>query len=128
TDPASVLLDLRNNRARKEQIDALREVWPDVYDKVKSEIVEQMAHSRPSIAQRTRLDLLFDFGDGFDRALSPRLAAALDGLQQQGDAGAPPDAGPQGAGPRMPTRRSQPSVQGASAFAALSRGAAGNAV
>ena len=121
TDPSSVMGDLSNNRARKEQVDTLREVWPDVYDDLKMRVVQQLSEGRPTIAQRTRLDLLFDLGENFDRGLSNRLVATLNDYRaQKGQGGEKP--GPGGA--RMPTRRTQPSVGGSGALGALYLGPA----
>jgi hypothetical protein len=124
TEPATVLTDLTNNRARKEQVDTLKELWPEAYDELKLSVVKQMSQGRPTVAQRIRLDLLFDFGDGLDAGLSNRLAA----MAQQPDKGAPGGAGgpekPKSAPGKMTTRKSQPSIGGASPFAGLNQGAA----
>jgi hypothetical protein len=129
TDPSSVLTDLANNRARKEQVDTLRELWPDTYTKLKVQVLNQIAgdvsrRQRPTVAQRIRLDLLFDFGSGLDAGLSNRLAA----MAQQPVKGAPGGAGspglPKSAPGKMTTRKSQPSIGGASPFAGLNQGAA----
>lgn len=122
TDPASVLTDLANNRARKEQLDTLRELWPETYQGLKVAVLDQLSQGRPTFAQRTRLDLLFDFGDGFDRALSPGLVAVLDA--KRAAQGGPGGAGGPG-GKQAPSRRSQPSVTGTGALGSLAMGAAG---
>ncbi len=125
TDPSSVLTDLTHNRAQKEQVDTLKELWPDTYAKLKQGVIDQMSEARPTFAQRQRLDLLFDFGESLDTALSGRLVATLEAYKQtpQGQGKADP-AGKGAAPPSMPTRRSNPSIDGAGALASLSQGAA----
>jgi hypothetical protein len=121
TDPSSVLADLTHNRAQKEQVDTMKELWPETYDQLKMDVLAQMSEGMPTFAQRCRMDLLFDFGSALDTALSPRLSAELDAYnaeQQQGPGGAT------AAPPSMPDRQSNPTVRGASPLAALSQGAA----
>ena len=118
TEPGSVLVDLANNRARREQVDTLREVWEPAYNDLKTKLAAVMATGRPTVAQRQRIDLLFDFGDALDTGLSSRLMTLA---HQIGDAGDKP---PQGAPGKVPGRRTQPSVAGASATASLAQGAA----
>jgi hypothetical protein len=120
TEPGSVLSDLANNRARREQVDTLREVWPEAYTQLKTSVVQEMAKGRPTVSQRQRLDLLFDFGDSLDTGLSSRLMALSGQLEQEKVAGKGTEA--QGAPGKVPQRRTQPSVAGAGATAALSRG------
>jgi hypothetical protein len=121
TDPSSVMGDLANNRVQKEQIDTLRQIWPDIYTDLKLAMVDQLAKGRPTVAQRTRMDLLFDFGDALDRGLSNRLVAVLNQsrAQQGQQGGAEP-----GAGKQAPQRRTQPSIVGSSALAPLNVGPA----
>lgn len=127
TDPGSVLGDLANNRSRREQVDTLKEVWhEEVYVPLKAKIAAEMASGRPTVNQRIRLDLQFDFGDSLDAGMSSRLlavAAESEAKAKQGaqEAGGVPDGGAPG---KVPGRRSQPSVVGTSATASLSMGAA----
>lgn len=121
TDPSSVMGDLSNNRARKEQVDTLRDVWPDVYQDLKVKVVQQLAEGRPTVAQRTRLDLLFDLGENLDRGLSPRLVGAL--AQYRAQQGGKGGKGAQNGG-HVPSRRTQPSVGGTGALGALALGPA----
>jgi len=121
TNPSSVHVDLANNRARKEQVDTLRELWPEAYQDLKVAVLNQLADqgptsSRPTLAQRTRLDLLFDFGPSLDRALSDRIVQArMAYLEEKAKT-------PQPGG--TPDRRTQPSIVGASPTARLSMGTA----
>jgi hypothetical protein len=124
TEPGTVLADLSNNRARREQVDTLREVWPEAYTQLKTGIVAEMAKGRPTVAQRQRLDLLFDFGDSLDTALSSRLMALAGQLENEKVAGKGEDAAG-GAPGKVPQRRTQPSVAGAGAANSLAQGPAG---
>ncbi len=71
------------------------------------------------------MDLLFDFGESLDTALSGRLVAALEAYKQspQGQGKAGPD-GQQKAPPAMPTRKSNPSIEAVGALSSLAMGAA----
>jgi hypothetical protein len=122
TEPATVLTDLANNRARREQVDTLREVWEPAYNELKAALVTEMANGRPTVARRQRLDLLFDFGDALDTGLSSRLMA-IAAAQPPPQPGQGPQGQPSAPG-KVPTRRTQPSVAGASATGSLSLGAA----
>lgn len=118
TNPRTVHVDLANNRARKEQVDTLKELWPESYQDLKLAVLGQLSDgtTRPTLAQRSRLDLLFDFGDALDKALSPRLVKARTAYLAEVDKGAQSNA--------APDRRTQPSITGASPLAGLSRGSA----
>lgn len=74
TDPSSVVEDVKNNRVRAEQMEALRTVWPEVYADLKSSVLDGLNSSKPSPQQRMRMDLLFDFGKSLDAGLSWSLA------------------------------------------------------
>jgi len=119
TNPSSVFVDLANNRARKEQVDTLKQLWPDQYAALQVAAMQQLAESRPTLAQRSRLDLLFGLGANLDRALSPRLVAARDAYRDEQAQKAQ-----DGAGGPMPSRRTNPSIAGADPLARLSRGTA----
>lgn len=114
TQPATVLRDLANNRARREQVDTLRELWPDTYQGLKSQVIGEMSQQRPTVAQRLRLDLLFDFGDALDAGLSNRLMVL---------ANRPPKEQAPGEQKGAPSRKTQPSVTGTSPTSSLNRGA-----
>lgn len=120
-DPASVLTDVANNRIRREQIDTLRELWPDTYQQLKLTVLARMSEKRPTVDQRILLDLRFDFGQQFDRGLSPGLVAALNASKAQkgGEGGAAP-----GEGKQAPRRGSQGSIRATGALGSLGLGPA----
>jgi hypothetical protein len=125
TAPHTVLTDLTHNRAQKEQMDTLRELWPDTYADLKDSVLDQMSQGRPTFAQRSRMDLLFDFGDSLDTALSSRLTAAMEIQRQQGGGkqGAQQGGGGTAAGPKMPGGQSSPSVATVGPLGSLAMGA-----
>lgn len=121
TNPSSVHVDLANNRARKEQVDTLRELWPEAYQDLQLAVMNQLADqgptaSRPTLAQRTRLDLLFNLGENLDRALSDRIVAARMSYLAAADQ--------MNASKAAPTRKTQPSIQGSNPLGKLSTGTA----
>lgn len=121
TNPSTVLGDLANNRVRKEQVETLREIWPEQYQKLKLQVLTELAESRPTVAQRARLDLLFDFGESLERAFSPRIGQVMAAsYQEQGATG-----GQEPPGRAAPRRRTNPSIGGAGALTGLQQGAAG---
>ena len=75
TDPSTVFDDAKRGRVRHEQIDTLRDLWPDRYEQLRTQTLLAMGQGKSSITQRQRADLLFDFGEAMDPAFSPRLAA-----------------------------------------------------
>lgn len=125
TDPSSVLTDVANNRVTKQQVTTLQEVWPQTYDRLKLAMLEELTNGKPTVSQRARIDLLFDFGPNVDRAFSPRLVAALE--QHRAAKGPQGGEGAQ-AGKQAPSRRSQPSIVGTSATPQLMGPAAGPGV
>lgn len=74
TDPSSVVEDVKNNRVRAEQMEALKAVWPEVYADLRSSVLAGMTTSRATPQQRIRMDILFDFGSALDAGLSWNLA------------------------------------------------------
>jgi hypothetical protein len=120
TDPSTALADAHSGRLRHEQVEALREVWPDVYQSLRNETLLAMGNGRASLQQRQRADLLFGFGEALDPAFSSRLSAAA----AEARAAAAEEKPSQGAGPDR-TRIPQGLTPGG--LGALSLGAAGGA-
>lgn len=80
TNPSSVIDDLALGSATVEQMEGLRTVWPKIYTDLKAQVITSIAEttSPPTLNQRQRLDILFDFGDQLDGALSNSLALRAD--------------------------------------------------
>lgn len=105
-DPQSVLADARAGKVRQEQVATLRELWPDEYTGLRTEVIQQLGSGKATAATRTRLNALFQLGKmGADPAMSPFVSA----LVAQGRAKrAPP-------GASKMTARSAPSKAGLTA-------------
>lgn len=84
TDPSSVIEDLRNGIGTKEQVDTLQAVWPNIYDGLKSSIIEAISLSEdpPTINQQARLNVLFGFGKTMNGAFSDQIAQRADQVRQ----------------------------------------------
>lgn len=77
--PSVALDDLRNGRGRIEQVETLKALHPELYTELRNDIVMEIAKgARPSVAQRARLNLLFDLGPEVDSFFAPSLAALAD--------------------------------------------------
>jgi hypothetical protein len=93
--PTTALEDLRNGRGRLEQVETLRALYPQLYTELRNDVVMEIAKgARPTVAQRARLNLLFELGPELDPLFSPSLAmmverAAAARAQQQGGGGTP---------------------------------------
>jgi len=86
TDPNGVMADARAGRLRREQVTTLQRLWPERYNQLRSDVLEQLGEGRSSTTTRQRMNLLFNFGSGLDPALGPRtrrLAAEARAQQQQ---------------------------------------------
>lgn len=130
-DPSTVYADMASNRYSSEQIETLKAVWSPEFDNLKAQITQALADNRPTLAQRQRLDLHFDFGPALDAALSPRLLQAYAEYKQQGgkgDSGAPdgqpgPGNGQGGNKPAPGTHaKTEPSIGQAGALGKLALG------
>jgi hypothetical protein len=130
-DPSTVYADLASNRYTSEQIEAVKTVWAPEFQNLKVQIAQALADHRPTLAQRQRLDLHFDFGAALDAALSPRLLQAYAEYKQQGgkgDAGASegqpgPANGQGGLKPQPGTHaKTEPSINQAGALGKLALG------
>jgi len=76
TDPSSVIEDIKIGKVTHEQIDTLREVWPNIYSDLKIEILQGLSNSRPTLNQKVRLDNLFNYDKELDTAFTWSLGVA----------------------------------------------------
>lgn len=75
TSPSSVMADARAGRLRREQVETLKQLWPDEYSGLRQHVLEQLG--RGSTTQtRQRMNLLF----GFDSSVDPALGARVRGI------------------------------------------------
>jgi hypothetical protein len=73
TDPTSVMADARAGRLRREQVETLKELWPEEYDGLRLAVVQELMNGRSTPTARQRLNLLFGFDGSIDSALSSRI-------------------------------------------------------
>ncbi len=117
TDPSTALADAHSGRLRHEQVEALREVWPDVYDSLRNETLLALGNGRATFQQRQRADLLFGYGEALDPAFSSRLSAAAAEARAAAEEKPPT--------PNAPDRSRIPQSLTPGGLGALSLGAAG---
>ena len=89
-DPATVLDDLRSRRLTPEAVDAIRAVYPALYRRIVTAVVQEMTDSdaRPSYQDRLQLGTLL--GIPTDPALTPASLAILQQAHAAAEAAAPP--------------------------------------
>lgn len=73
TDPTSVMADARAGRLRREQVETLKELWPEEYEGLRLAVVQELMNGRSTPVARQRLNLLFDFDGSIDAGLSSRI-------------------------------------------------------
>jgi hypothetical protein len=73
TDPQSVLDSAKIGKAKREQIETLKALWPQQYNELREAVIENLASAKPTTTARQRLNILFNFGSALEPALSPGL-------------------------------------------------------
>lgn len=106
-NPLSIVEDLENLTVTPEAVEAIRTVYPALYQQMQVEILEEFSQAEkpPPYEVRLTLGTLFDLTT--DPSLEPEF---LSMLQQSAMASMP--AGPQGQAPLAPSRRSAPDTAG----------------
>lgn len=87
-DPLSVLDDLNDGRLSKEQVEALRVVYPAVYADLEKRIVEKLTDSTERVPYLKRVQLGLLLGIPTDKSLQPHRVAMSQAIY------APPGQGP----------------------------------
>lgn len=87
-NPMSVINDLRRGTVTHEQIDALKNVYPALYQELQVKVLERLRDldakgARVPFEARLQLDLLLDLNGAGDPALEPGFISRLTGLLQQ---------------------------------------------
>jgi len=95
-DPMSVFRDLENGTITKEAVETLRELYPQVYEKAKMEVVGQVAENPAAVPYDSKIRLSVLFDTPLDATLTPNFIRA----SQQAFAPAPV-AGQGGGGMRV---------------------------
>jgi hypothetical protein len=100
TDPESVMADARAGQLRREQVETLRELWPEEYMDLRNTIMQEMADGRASTTTRQRLSLLFDFDGSLDPALGKKARDLVEASRQK--------SGPSTPAPQSAMKRASP--------------------
>ena len=108
-DPASVLDDMRKGRVTREQIDAIKAVYPKLYADIRSRIQQGINESRTPPSYEAQKQLSAFFGIPASPAFAPKFVSAM-----QAPTAAPPPGKP-GGGPKTAKR----SIKGIADSAAL---------
>lgn len=105
-NPMSVLASAAKGRLVAEQVEALKEVYPALYERIRFTVSEQLASGKhdPPYETRLQLDLLLDLNGRGESSLSPEFQRTLAMVADTPEAG--PEGAPQGGGggkvnPRM---------------------------
>jgi hypothetical protein len=103
--PLSVLEDMKDGQLSKEGVEALKAVWPETYDDLRTKVLDRVAEMQtegkgPSYQQRLQIGQLFDAA--VDPTQRPEVVAAVQSLyDEMGNVSAPEQSGTSpGAAPR----------------------------
>lgn len=89
-NPMSVLADLRSGDITPEAVEALRQVYPQLYEQMRQTVVREMARSGGSVGYDRRISLGVLFGVPTDPALTPRHMAITQAMYAAQTPTAPP--------------------------------------
>lgn len=79
-DPLSVLRDLDSGRLTRDSVEALRQVYPQIYQRIVAEVMQQISERGSDIAYERRIALGMLLGVPTDPSLTPEHLAALQGV------------------------------------------------
>jgi len=98
-DPLSVLEDLTHASISREAVETVREVYPRLYAKMVTDIMDAVAARKEPISYTMKVQLTYLLGMPMDSTLTPEfIAQAQMNLRPEGPTqGMPPPAGPRGA-------------------------------
>jgi hypothetical protein len=85
-----VLADLRSGDITPEAVEALRQVYPQLYEQMRQTVVREMARSGGSVGYDRRISLGVLFGVPTDPALTPRHMAITQAMYAAQTPPAPP--------------------------------------
>jgi hypothetical protein len=106
-NPLSIVEDLENLTVSPEAVEAIRAVYPALYQQLQVEILEEFSQAEKPPPYEVRLTL----GTLFDLTTDPSLEPEFLSMLQQSAMSSMP-AGPQGEAPLAPSRRSAPDTAG----------------
>jgi hypothetical protein len=93
-DPAGVIERVADGSVTSRDVEALREVYPELYSDVQRQIAERLPELREALPYRQRLLLGIFFGVPVDRSMEPNILAVLQGAMEGSEAAAQPEPGP----------------------------------
>lgn len=96
-DPMSVIEEIRSGTASREGVEALREVYPKIHERVIKKLAEELAEDGDRLSYRDRVQLSILFGAPLDESMRPGFIAAI----QQAYAAGAPQPGQGGGGVRL---------------------------
>lgn len=76
-DPHSILLHMRQGYITPEEVDAVREVYPDLYEKIDLMLRKELATLQVAPSREQRLQLSVAFGIPADASLTPEVLGIL---------------------------------------------------
>lgn len=79
-EPLSVLRDLNSGRLTRDGVDALRNVYPQLYQRIVAEVMQQIGERGRELAYERRIALGMLLGVPTDPSLTPEHMAALQGV------------------------------------------------
>lgn len=83
TQPRSVMSEIRAGRGRQEQVETLRELWPQEYNGLRAETLQAIGTGGSTPITRQRANLLFKFGGAVDPAYGERVMQLLSTARAQ---------------------------------------------
>ena len=96
-NPMSVIEDIKHGRVASEGVEALREVYPRLYERVTKKLVEEFAADGDKLSYQDRVQLSTLFGVPLDETMRPSFLVAI----QQAYAATAPQQGQGGGGMRL---------------------------
>jgi len=85
-DPMSVLQDWRTGQVQQDQLDALRAVWPRIFEDLRDHTAELVAARKTPLGydESRQLELLLDLGGALEPTLAPQFMARTNDWYQAG--------------------------------------------
>jgi len=99
-DPASVVDDMAEGRLTPEGVEALRAVYPGIFEQIKAKAIERIADEKAPIGYDKRVQMGILLGIPTDKTLNPQFIASM-----QSTFGKPPTDGPQAPQPAGAPKR-----------------------
>jgi hypothetical protein len=76
-DPLSVLDDMKANRLTRESVEALKNVYPELYGQVRTEVIKQAATQKTAVPYNKSVQLGILFDAPTDVTMTPEMLSAL---------------------------------------------------